>query len=588
MKEGLFMKYLRLTGFLLIAAIILTCFSFTVSASSEVVKNDSTGIPDIEFYNAVREELNLEDGEDLLKSDIESIQYYLTLDNKNIKSLKGIELFTNVVCLSADNNKITSLEGIEFPAKCTDVSLRNNYLTSLDAEGLHFSSLDLTNNKISGVKNLQCGLAALGENNLKTIKNLENVKVEALDLSLNSFTDFDEIAEYFKENDNIDYLSVSFNPFDQDISYINNIRKKFDEAYQGRHLAMAGMCTDKDDASSYKLSNYKGPYYKDVYEIDYKECQDIEDLNFLTAGKHTFTFATERNNSEPFVPYSMFEHTVNLNSKQTAPPNNIIADNDNILNVEYATDEITINIENTDELNLEFKVPSERILFADKEKTVPIENPISISENYIYIYTNIYNREYRIKIQKPPVYENFQDEIPSWAENAVTNLTQSGVIKGFNHLFNGGDFATREEALAFIIRYMGLEKTCYQTFTDPPYDDINMISDWAKDYAKAGYHKDIMRGSLDNGQLLFRNKDNITREEFFVMLKRIIGADENADNYTLTFTDSKDISSYALDSIKYLTKNGFIKGYDDDTIRPKDYITRNEIAVFLDRLFDLN
>jgi N-acetylmuramoyl-L-alanine amidase CwlA len=69
------------------------------------------------------------------------------------------------------------------------------------------------------------------------------------------------------------------------------------------------------------------------------------------------------------------------------------------------------------------------------------------------------------------------------------------------------------------------------------------------------------------------------KNEYFKMEKEVI-----QEVITMLFKDEKDISSWAKDSVKRISDLGFIKGNDLGEFKPKNGITREELAVVLDRV----
>ena len=52
----------------------------------------------------------------------------------------------------------------------------------------------------------------------------------------------------------------------------------------------------------------------------------------------------------------------------------------------------------------------------------------------------------------------------------------------------------------------------------------------------------------------------------------------------MTFSDSKSISDWAVESVKCVYKAGIITGKDNNTFAPSDFATRAEMAAMLYRL----
>lgn len=82
-----------------------------------------------------------------------------------------------------------------------------------------------------------------------------------------------------------------------------------------------------------------------------------------------------------------------------------------------------------------------------------------------------------------------------------------------------------------------------------------------------------------------RPNDYITREEAVVILYRAFSR-SNTENMRLNaFSDAKSVSNWAYNAVSIFANENYIKGYSDGTIKPKDKITRAEIVTILDRIF---
>ncbi len=104
------------------------------AAPTAPVAIDSTAFPDDVFWEWVKENCD-KDGNRQLSSDELLNCKEIWVPNKQIISLKGIELFTQLTYLNCESTEISSL----------DVS-KNTALTSLDCRNNKISSLDLSKN----------------------------------------------------------------------------------------------------------------------------------------------------------------------------------------------------------------------------------------------------------------------------------------------------------------------------------------------------------------------------------------------------------------------------------------------------------
>ena len=83
-------------------------------------------------------------------------------------------------------------------------------------------------------------------------------------------------------------------------------------------------------------------------------------------------------------------------------------------------------------------------------------------------------------------------------------------------------------------------------------------------------------------QINNENKSPIDPKYFFSY--NFTRGNYNTREFENMFTDEKDIPKYAKDSVNYLVKNKIIKGYDDGTLRPNEYINLSRLSVILYRI----
>ncbi|NLB81271.1 MAG: DUF4430 domain-containing protein [Clostridiaceae bacterium] len=114
-----------------------------------------------------------------------------------------------------------------------------------------------------------------------------------------------------------------------------------------------------------------------------------------------------------------------------------------------------------------------------------------------------------------------------------------------------------------------------------PYKDEDQISDWAKQYVQAAKERGIMLGN-DNNE--FNPQQLISRAEFTALLVRLLKI--TSDEKDISFSDVNENDWYYTYVITAKASN-LISGYDDNTFRPNYGITREEMAVIINRAFNL-
>lgn len=174
----------------------------------------------------------------------------------------------------------------------------------------------------------------------------------------------------------------------------------------------------------------------------------------------------------------------------------------------------------------------------------------------------------------PTEKPSFTDIKSHWAKEAIARLAEQGIITGYpDGTFKPNNRMSRAEYAAVIYRLMGLKSS---TGDSPSFTDVGS-NKWYTKFVAELSDAGIINGFEDG---TFRPNQEMTREEAFVILYRgmkdkLIIASGTAEP---KFTDGGKISLWAQEAAAALVKAGVIKGYEDGTLRPKNTITRAEIA----------
>lgn len=206
------------------------------------------------------------------------------------------------------------------------------------------------------------------------------------------------------------------------------------------------------------------------------------------------------------------------------------------------------------------------------------------AEGKIKISAGNRTKEIPVKISdypKPP--SMFADVDGHWAEDIITQMTESGIISGMEEdgkmFFKPDNYMTRAEFASMIVHYMQLDLSEYEGI-QLNFTDTSDIPPWAMNAIKASYSEKIILGRInDDGTTTFAPYDNITRAEAMTILGRIL--DESPDLPNLPFADSSEIPEWAEEGMKKLYSLGIINGYEDNTILPNNNMKRAESAAML-------
>lgn len=113
----------------------------------------------------------------------------------------------------------------------------------------------------------------------------------------------------------------------------------------------------------------------------------------------------------------------------------------------------------------------------------------------------------------------------------------------------------------------------------------DLAGHWAYNDAVKMTDAGVMGGAYVNGQALFFPDENVTREEFVMMLMKTIGLSDIPEIKDVKFADDADISDDARNYVRAAKKLGFVSGSTGEDgqlyFDPTSTVTRAEIAVIL-------
>ncbi len=169
---------------------------------------------------------------------------------------------------------------------------------------------------------------------------------------------------------------------------------------------------------------------------------------------------------------------------------------------------------------------------------------------------------------------NYSDVSNHWAESQINRWKDYGIITDSTTKFRPDDFITRGEMAILIDNLMG-----YRIKSSTKFSDLGQ-SNYTDPMLRAN-QAGIIGGS--NGQI--RPRDKITREETAVLICKAFNLEPSSSS--LSFSDTKSISSWARSYVSTLVNKGYISGRTaskTSQFDPKGNITRAEAITILDNI----
>ncbi|MDF2988961.1 MAG: beta-propeller protein methanol dehydrogenase, partial [Eubacterium sp.] len=171
----------------------------------------------------------------------------------------------------------------------------------------------------------------------------------------------------------------------------------------------------------------------------------------------------------------------------------------------------------------------------------------------------------------PAFASNYTDTRSHWAKDRIDRWSNLGIFTGSNNKFRPNDYITRGELAIVINNIMKYQDKADNTFTDL---DQKFYTD--------ALLKTNCAGIINGSDKKIRPKDKATREETAAMLVKAFSINPKAQDDYLKFTDSSQISSWAISSVNAMASNGYVNGDQKKKYNPKANITRAEIVTILD------
>ncbi|MDN3439781.1 DUF6359 domain-containing protein [Planococcus sp. APC 3900] len=117
---------------------------------------------------------------------------------------------------------------------------------------------------------------------------------------------------------------------------------------------------------------------------------------------------------------------------------------------------------------------------------------------------------------------------------------------------------------------------------DFPFKDVSDKA-WSYPYIKDLFNRDLIKGKSDT---IYAPKDNLTRLQAVTILTRIMEL-EIKGNEKSPFKDISDIPAVHRKEINAAYQAGIINGVTTTQFKPRDYITRAQFALMLNRVYEL-
>ena len=572
--------------------------------------NTVVNIPDANLKKGIYETLGKQDNEIITKGELESITY-LNLRNSKISNLEGIQYCINLEVLELSCNDIRDISALSNMINLSYLWLDNNEISNIsDLSGLiNLENLILSDNNISDISSLsdmsKLEYLDLNNNNISDIKPLSDLKIyRTLDLSNNDISDISPLSNmsslgalYLDNNKISDISGLPIGDLFEKLSLSNNNISDISELSKRDALTRLNLENNNiDDISA--LSNLE---YLRVLNLKNNSISDISSLSKLErlttlnlSNNNISDITTLSNlNCKSFLDVRYIDLTLNHidinNSKNIEAISHLeklgyevyyTGLNQSDAPVIIAEDKIIMTGDKFEELN--------GIVAKDKDG-IDITDKIKVIENEVYTFDGVANEQGVYKV----IYKVTDSQgISTTKEISVT------VTKKVDGIDLGEGNGTESKPLEVLLQeekaidelVSKLESSFEYNIVDEPVIEgdykiykikLNDKIVVANKYAKNNGNPSYIELKVHKSNTSMINK-----------LDKIFIKDNNGSNgedivpptqKPVEFNDIK--GHWAEETIKEFKYKKFIDGYEDNTFKPNNSMTRAEFVKVVNKVF---
>ena len=170
----------------------------------------------------------------------------------------------------------------------------------------------------------------------------------------------------------------------------------------------------------------------------------------------------------------------------------------------------------------------------------------------------------------------FDDTDNHWAKDFIEALRSENIVNGITDTLYYPDLSTKRGDFAVVLNRMLKLDEGKTVFTDVP--SYSYYAQAIANCASAGIY-------IGYGDGTFKPENIITREEMMVIIAKLMNNGSSLDykdTYSAleSFLDRESVSWWSAPYVNYLAEQRIIVG-DNNHIRPKDNVTRAEMAVII-------
>lgn len=182
---------------------------------------------------------------------------------------------------------------------------------------------------------------------------------------------------------------------------------------------------------------------------------------------------------------------------------------------------------------------------------------------------------------------NFDDlKGAQWAMRYIASLASKQVFEGYEDgTFKPDKSVSRIEAITAAVRLMGLREqaeSATEMATKLNFKDADKVPAWAVGYVAVALENDLFTEN-DSSVEPSKEADRLWATTLLVKALKLESEAKAKMNTQLTFKDAKQIPAGSVGYVAVAIDKGLVDGFEDNTFKPNQSVTRAQLAALLDR-----
>lgn len=187
------------------------------------------------------------------------------------------------------------------------------------------------------------------------------------------------------------------------------------------------------------------------------------------------------------------------------------------------------------------------------------------------------------------IYEDMQTH---WGNYSAVKMVERDILKGerigSKYYFYPDTKMRRIDVINYLLSSLGADLNDVNENETHIFEDSAQLPEYINKTAYIAHKLGIIDGSREGDKVYLRPFDYINRVEIIKMVDRAMSSKTRSDVSLEDFIDHASVPDWAVQHMKNLLGYGIIRGFEDQTLRPFDELTKAQTVEMLYQMIKYN